>query len=51
MKPAKDVDSVVEHILADNPDFSDLDALTRQIEKETLKFIQDIERFLAKNAT
>jgi len=51
MKPAKDVDSVLEHILVENPDFSDLDVLTKQIEQGTLKFIQDIERFLAKNAT
>jgi len=51
VKPAKDVDSVLEHILVDNPDFSDLDALTKQIEQGTLKFIQDIERFLAQNAT
>jgi hypothetical protein len=43
-------DSVLEHILVDNPDFSDLAALTKQIEQGTLKFIQDIERFLAKNA-
>lgn len=50
VKPAKDVDSILEHILVDNPDFSDLDVLTKQIEQGTLKFIQDIERFLAKNA-
>jgi hypothetical protein len=47
VEPAKGVDSVVEHILVDNPDFSNLDALTKQIEQGTLKFIQDIERFLA----
>lgn len=51
VKPAKDVDSVLEHILVENPDFSDLDILTKQIDQGTLKFIQDIERFLAKNAT
>jgi hypothetical protein len=51
VEPAKGVDSVVEHILADKPDFSDLNALTKQIEQGTLKFIQDIERFLAKTAT
>jgi hypothetical protein len=45
----KDVDSIVEHILVDNPDFSDLDALTQQIEKGTLKFIQDVENFLSKH--
>ena len=47
----KGVDSVVEHILVDNPDFSDLDALTKQIEQGTLKFIQDIESFLTETAT
>ena len=51
VEPVKGVDSVLEHILVENPDFSDLDALTKQIEQGTLKFIQDIERFLAKNAT
>ena len=51
VEPTKGVDSVVEHILVDNSDFSDLDVLTKQIEQGTLKFIQDIEGFLAKNAT
>jgi hypothetical protein len=36
----------MEHILVDDPDFSDLDALTRKIEQGTLKFIQDVESFL-----
>lgn len=44
----KDVASIVEYILVDNPDFIDLDALTKKIEKDTLKFIRDIERFLIK---
>lgn len=44
-------DSILEHVLVDNPDFSDLDALTRQIEQGTLKFIKDVEGFLAKAAT
>lgn len=48
VKPTKGIDSVVEHILAENPDFSDLDALTGQIEQGTVKFIQDIEVFLTK---
>ncbi len=39
------VDSIVEHILTDNPDFSDRDALITQIENGTLKFITDIEQF------
>lgn len=42
----KGVDSIVEHIIVDNPDFGDLDSLTRQIETGTLKFIQDVESFL-----
>lgn len=41
------VDSIVEYILVEDPDFSDLDALTKQIEKATLKFIDDIEGFLS----
>jgi hypothetical protein len=44
----KGADSIIEHVLADNPDFSDLDTLTKQIEKETLKFIKDVESFLSK---
>ena len=44
----KDVDFIVEHVLVDNPDFSDLDTLTKQIERGTLNFIKDIENFLSK---
>ena len=44
----KGADSIIEHILVDNPDFSDLDALTKQIESETLRFIGDVEGFLYK---
>ena len=43
------VDSIVEYTLADNPDFGDLNALTKQIEKGTLAFIGDIEEFLYKH--
>jgi len=32
----------------DKPDFTDLTALTQQIEQGTLKFIKDIEDFLEK---
>ncbi len=42
----KGYDSILEHTLAADPDFSDLDALTQQIERETLRFIADVERFL-----
>ena len=40
-------DSILEYILTDNPDFSDLDALTKRIEGETLKFVMDVENFLS----
>ena len=45
----KGVDSIIEYILVDNPDFSDLDTLTKQIERGTLKFIKDVENFLSKH--
>ena len=45
----KGVDSILEGILVENPDFSDLNALTKQIERGTLKFIEDVESFLSKN--
>jgi len=41
------VDSIVEHVLVENPDFRDLDPLSEQIEAATLKFIQDVEEFLS----
>jgi hypothetical protein len=46
----KGVDSVLDHILVDNPDFSDLDVLTKQLEKGTLKFTKDVENFLSKHS-
>jgi len=45
----KSVDSIMEYILVDNPDFNDLDNLTKQIERGTLDFIKDIENFLSKH--
>lgn len=45
----KGVDSILEHVLVDDPDFSDLDSLTKQIENATLKFIKDIESFIARH--
>jgi hypothetical protein len=45
----KGVDSIIEYILVDNPDFSDLDSLTKQIETGTLKFIEDVENFLSQH--
>ena len=45
--PAKGVDSILDKVLIENPNFSDLDVLTELIEKRTLKFIEDIETFLS----
>jgi hypothetical protein len=45
----KGVDSIIEYILVENPDFSDTDMLTKQIERGTLKFITDVEGFLSKH--
>jgi hypothetical protein len=47
----KGVDSIIEHTLVDNPDFSDLDTLTKQIESATLKFIEDVGIFLSNTKT
>jgi hypothetical protein len=47
----KGADSIIESFLVDNPDFSDLDTLTKQIEMETLRFIKDVESFLTNTAT
>jgi len=43
------VDSILEYVLVDDPDFSDLDSLTKQIERATLKFIKDVESFLSRH--
>jgi hypothetical protein len=43
------VDAIIEHVLVDHPDFGDLDALTRQIETETLRFVADVEGLLSKH--
>ncbi len=45
----KSVDSILEYILVENPDFSNLDNLTEQIEEGTLKFVKDVENFLSKH--
>jgi len=44
----KGIDSIIEYILVENPDFRDLNALTTQIETGIMKFIKDIEDFLVK---
>jgi len=45
----KGVDSIIEYVLVENPEFSDLDSLTKQIEKGSLEFINNIENFLSNN--
>ena len=49
VKPGKGIDSILEYNLVNNPDFSNLDALTKKIERGTLKFIKDVEEFLLKH--
>ena len=44
----KGADSIIEHVLVEDPDFNDLETLTKRIEKESLRFIGDIEGFLYK---
>ena len=44
----KGIDSIIEFILVENPDFSELDSLTKHIERGTLEFIKDVEDFLYK---
>jgi hypothetical protein len=41
-------DSILEHVLVEDPDFSDLEKLTGQIDHGTSKFLDDIESFLSK---
>lgn len=42
----KGYDAIIEDVLVENPDFGDLDALTEQIERGTLNFIENVEKFL-----
>ncbi|MGB7874585.1 MAG: hypothetical protein WBL25_09400 [Anaerolineales bacterium] len=43
------VDSILEYVAVEDPDFSDLDTLTKQIESATLTFIKDAESFLSEH--
>jgi len=45
----KGVDSIIECVLTDNPDFDDLSALTYEIENKALTFIDEIKEFLTEN--
>ena len=43
----KGADAIIEYILVDDPDFSEPEALTKQIEDAALRFINDIDSYLA----
>jgi len=45
----KGADSILEHVLVNNPDFSDLDALTTRIESETSAFMTEVEGYLTEH--
>lgn len=45
-QPGK-ADSVLDHVLIEDPDFSDLDSLTARIESGTLEFIQAVDGFFS----
>ncbi|MDO5836159.1 MAG: hypothetical protein Q4P17_06590 [Methanobacterium sp.] len=45
----QEVDSIMEHVLVENPNFSDLNKLTQQIERGSLEFITDVSNFLSKH--
>jgi len=45
--PAKGIDSIVECDLAQDFDFGDLNHLTEMIEAKTIRFINDMEGFIA----
>lgn len=42
----KNPDSIIESIITENPDFSDLDKLTTEIEKAVAKFIKDVTELI-----
>ena len=48
MPTTKGADSIIEQTLANNPNFNNLNELTKQIETGTAKFIEDVEKFLDK---
>ena len=49
VKPGPGIDFILEYIIDDNPDFSNLDNLTKKIDRDTLKFINDVEKSLSKH--
>ena len=49
--PGKGIDFIAVSVLAEDPDFGDLEALTGQIDKGVLQFIKDVEVFLSHQET
>jgi hypothetical protein len=45
----KGVDYILKGVLVENPDFNNLNDLTKQIENGPLRFIDNVENFLSKN--
>ncbi len=43
----KGADAILEHVLAEDANFGDTEALTKQLEAPILKFIRDVENFLS----
>jgi hypothetical protein len=43
----KGSDSIMQHILVKDPDFNDLDVLTKQIEDGVLEFTEDVIKFVS----
>lgn len=44
------VDYIIKHVLDPNPDFSDLNALDKTLEKGIGQFVTEVEKFLSKHA-
>lgn len=42
-------DAILTHVVSQEPDFGDLKVLNEEIERETVKFIKEIEKFLLRN--
>jgi len=45
-KTLKGADAIIEYCITDNPNFNDLEALSRQIESCTVKFIRDVKELI-----
>jgi len=50
-EPGKGIDSILDSVLIENPEFRDLEILTKRIESRVQGFIMDVEDFLAEHYT